>query len=182
MLYGSHLGEWDTTDNIMRAMLATSSGLTACMGGKPHWYFHHMGLGDPIGHSARLTMNNSTLYKSQANPFRRGVHIGLLGDPTLRLDAVSPAVNLIALRKGSNVVLTWSASGEAVSGYHVYHAVRPAGPFTRITPLLLSTTKFTDIGKTQAATYMIRAVKLETTPSGTYWNPSQGIFASVAGL
>jgi hypothetical protein len=182
MLYGSHLGEWDVADNIMRAMLATSSGLTVCMGGKPHWYVHHMGLGDPIGHSARLTMNNSTLYKAQMNPFTRGVHIGLLGDPTLRLDIISPPANLAATRKAANVVLTWSPAGEAVAGYHVYRATRPAGPFTRLTTSLLTGTRFTDVGRRQAGTYMVRAVKLEATPSGTYWNPSQGIFASAPAL
>ena len=182
MCYGSHLGEWDVTDNIMRAMLATSVGLTCCMGGKPHWYFHHMGLGEPIGYSAKLTMNNNTLYRSQQNQFRRGVHIGLLGDPTLRLDAVAAPAGLVATRQGSNVSLSWGPSGEAVAGYHVYRAARPAGPYTRITPTLLKGTQFTDMGKTTAGTYMVRAVKLQTTPSGTYWNPSQGTFASVAGL
>jgi len=182
MLYGSHLGEWDTPDNIMRAMLATSIGLTACMGGKPHWYFHHMGLGDPIGFSARLTMNNSTLYKSQLNPFRRGVHISLLGDPTLRLDAVAPPSNLSASRSGRNVVLSWAASGESVVGYHVYRAAVPAGPYTRLTPRLLTATRFTDIGRIAGGTYMVRAVKLQLSPSGSHWNPSQGTFASVSGL
>jgi hypothetical protein len=166
----------------MRAMLATSIGLTACMGGKPHWYFHHMALGDPIGFSARLTMNNSTLYKSQLNPYRRGVHISLLGDPTLRLDPVVPASNLSATRSGGNVVLHWSASGEAVAGYHVYRAATPAGPYARLTPRLLTTTSFTDVGRVAAGTYMVRAIKLQLTPSGTYRNPSQGTFASIGRL
>jgi len=182
MCYGSHLGEWDVTDNIMRAMTATSIGLTCCMGGKPHWYFHHMGLGEPIGHSARATMNNNTLYKSQVNQYRRGVHIGLLGDPTLRMDMVAPPANLSATRQGANVSLSWSPAGEEIAGYHVYRAPRPAGPYTRITSTLRTGTGFTDIGKSAAATYMVRAVKLQVTPSGTYWNPSQGIFASVGAL
>jgi hypothetical protein len=179
MLYGSHLGEWDTTDNIIRAMLGTSVGLTACMGGKPHWYFHHMGLGEPIGFSARVTMNNNNVYKSQLNPFRRGVHIGLLGDPTLRLDPLAPPSNLVAIRSGANVVLTWSSSPELVAGYHVYRAARPNGPFKRLTPRLLKSSQFTDLNQTLAATYMVRAIRLQATPSGTYWNPSQGIFAAI---
>jgi hypothetical protein len=182
MLYGSHLGEWDTSDNIMRAMLATSIGLTACMGGEPHWYVHHMALGDPIGFSARLTMNNNTLYKAQINPFRRGVHISLLGDPTLRLDAVAPPSNLFATRSGRKVILNWSPSGEAVAGYHVYRAATPAGPYTRLTPRLLTTTTFSDLNRTAGGTYMVRAVKLQLTASGTYWNPSQGIFAAIGQL
>lgn len=180
MLYGSHLGEWDTPDNILRAMLATPSlGLTACMGGKPHWYLHHMGLGEPIGYSARVTMNNRTLYRSQVNAFTRGVHIGLLGDPTLRLDPVAPASNLGAVRSGRNVVLTWSPSAEPVAGYHVYRAANPNAAFKRITPKLATAPRFTDVGNTAAATYMVRAVQLQGTPSGTYWNASQGVFVGI---
>ena len=182
MLYGSHLGEWDVPDNIMRAMLGTSIGLSVCMGGKPHWYFHHMGLGEPIGHSAWVTMNNNTLYKAQLNPFRRGVHVSLLGDPTLRLDMVAPPANLVATRKGAKILLAWTASNEKVAGYYVYRAGRPAGPFKRITPTRLLTPRFTDANQTRAASYMVRAIKLQTTPSGTYWNASQGIFSSVPRL
>src|SRR5687768_1981897 len=141
-----------------------------------------MALGEPIGYSARITMNNSTLYEAQVNPFRRGVHIALLGDPTLRLDPVVPASNLSAIRKGGNVVLKWSPSPELVAGYYVYRAARPSGPFKRITPQLISGTKFSDVNQTLAATYMVRAVKLQITPSGSYWNPSQGIFAAVKRL
>lgn len=183
MVYGSHLGEWDRTDNIMRAMLTTSHGLTACMGGQPHWYLHTMALGQPIGHGARLTMNNGGLYKAHLNPFARGVHIGLLGDPTLRLDPVAPASNLRATRGGRNVILTWSPSAEQVAGYHVYRAPPPGGgPYTRLTPRLLTSLRYTHANATQAGAYMVRAVKLQTTPSGTYWNPSQGVFAHVGRL
>lgn len=178
MLYGSHFGEWDTTDNIMRAMLATTTGLTVCFGGRPHWYLHHMGVGEPIGYSARLTMNNTTLYKNQTNAFTRGVHITLLGDPTVRLDPVAPPSNLTASRLGSRVDLSWSASAEGVAGYHVYRAPQPGGPYKRLTLGLLKTTTFTDT-RSGAASYMVRAVKLETNPSGSYYNPSQGVFVFV---
>jgi hypothetical protein len=127
-------------------------------------------------------MNNNTLYKAQINPFRRGVHISLLGDPTLRLDAVAPAANLSATRSGPNVALNWSTSAESVAGYHVYRAATPGGPYTRLSPRLLTTSTFIDRNRTAAGTYMVRAIKLQVTPSGTYWNPSQGIFASVGRL
>ncbi len=69
MLEGSWFGNWDHTDNIMRSTLATPTmGLACCcIAGHPHWYIHHMGLGEPIGYGARLTMNNSTLYQSNTN-------------------------------------------------------------------------------------------------------------------
>src|SRR5205823_7657513 len=54
-----------------------------------------------------------------------------------------------------------------------------AGPFTRLSGPLIKDTGFVDsnppIG---AATYMVRAVKLESTPSGSYFNSSQGALIS----
>jgi fibronectin type 3 domain-containing protein len=181
LLYGSHLGEWDLPDNIMRSILATPTmGLTCAMGGRPHWYLHHMGLGEPIGYGARLTMNNSTLYRTQTNAFTRGVHIGLIGDPALRMDPVAPPSNLTASRNSTSVNLTWSASADTIAGYHIYRSGSAAGPFTRLTTSLVNGTSFADTSSpSSATTYMVRAIKLQTNPSGSYYNASQGIFATV---
>jgi hypothetical protein len=182
MLYGSHFGEWDATDDFMRTFLATPSvGLAACLSGRPHWFAHHMGLGEPIGFTARVTMNNNTLYQTQSNAFTRGIHVALMGDPTLRLNPVAPPSSLQATRVSGNVNLTWSASPDSVAGYHVYRSASAKGPFSRLTTSLLPTTSFTDGSSSGSPTYLVRAVKLEVTPSGSYYNPSQGIFASVSG-
>ena len=180
MLFGSWFGNWDDTDDIMRSFLATPSlGLAACMAGDPHWYLHHMGLGETIGFGTRLTMNNSTLYQNQTNEFARAVYVALMGDPTLRMDAVSPPGNLSAAQNGNSVSLTWSASSDSILGYHLYRATNPSGPFLRLTTSLLIGNTFTDPNPPAGTyTYMIRAVKLQTTPSGTYFNPSQGIFST----
>ena len=183
MMYGSWFGDWDSTDNLMRSVLATPTmGLTCCYSGRPHWFLHHMGLGEPIGYSARLAMNNSTLYKTQTNAFTRGVHIALLGDPTLRLHPVAPPDALTAVPGAQGTVLNWAASPDSVVGYHVYRAASALGPFTRLTSALVTTSSFTDTTlSADPKTYMVRAVKLESTPSGTYYNPSQGIFLAVGG-
>lgn len=181
MLYGSHFGEWDSTDDIMRSFLATPTmGLVSFMSGRPHWFCHHIGLGEPVGYAARITMNNSTLYRTQTNAFTRGVHIGLMGDPTLRMDPVAPVSGLNASKAGTTVNLTWSASLDSVAGYYVYRSSSAKGPFTRLTSSLLSGTSFTDSASLSGtSTYMVRAVKLQTTPSGTYYNPSQGILVTI---
>jgi len=180
MLFGSWFGNWDDEDDIMRSVLVTPSlGLACCMAGRPHWFFHHMGLGETIGYGTRLTMNNSTLYQNQTNGFPRAVYIALMGDPTLRMDPVAPPAALSANRGTSSVMLRWSASPDAVLGYHIYRASVPAGPFSRLTSSLVTGTTFTDAASSSNAfTYMVRAVKLQTTPSGTYSNASQGIFVS----
>jgi hypothetical protein len=177
MMFGSWFGEWDSTDNLMRAALATSTmGLTCSWAGRPHWYYHHMGLGEPIGYSARLTQNNSGLYRNQSNPFQRGVHIALMGDPTLRMHPVAPPSNAGATPIAGGHRVTWTASAESDLDYHVYRATNAAGPYSRLTSALVSGTSFNDTTSGSGTyTYMVRAVKLENTPSGTYYNASQGV-------
>ena len=181
MLFGSWFGNWDDADDIMRAVLVTPTmGLACCMAGRPHWFFHHMGLGEPIGYSARLSMNNSNLYQNESNRFTRAVYIALMGDPTLRLDPVAPPAGLSASFGAGSAVLNWSASPDAVSGYHVYRAGAAGGPFSRLTASLVTATNFAETNPSPGASYyMVRAVKLQTNSSGVYFNPSQGVFAAV---
>jgi hypothetical protein len=177
MMFGSWLGEWDSADNIMRAALATRSmGLTCSWAGRPHWYYHHMALGEPIGFSARLTMNNGGLYRNQVNGNARGVHIALMGDPTLRAHPVAPFSGFGATAVSGGVRLNWNASGDSVLGYHVYRSDSAGGPYTRLTGSPVAGTAFTDSSANGSSTYMVRAVKLENTPSGSYFNQSQGVF------
>ena len=60
-------------------------------------------------------------------------------------------------------------------GYHVYRAPTAAGPFVRLNSGLVNTTNYTDPVIARCA-YMVRAVKLEVSGSGSYYNASQGIF------
>lgn len=180
MMFGSWLGEWDSADNLMRSVLATPTmGLTCSWAGRPHWYYHHMALGEPIGYSARVSQNNGGLYQNQVNQFQRGIHIALMGDPTLRLDQVAPPSGLLAASVSGGLRVTWTASSDSVFGYHVYRATNSAGPFTRLSSTPVTALTFTDSNALAGTnTYMVRAVKLETTPSGTYTNQSQGVFAN----
>lgn len=181
MLFGSWFGDWDQPDNFLRAFLATPSlGLTACLAGEPHWFVHHMGLGETIGYGARLSMNNSTLYRSQSNDFARAIHISLMGDPTLRMDLVGPPGALSAMAGTNGVTLNWPTSADSVLGYHVYRSASPNGPFVRLTGSTVAANTFTDTTAAPATyTYMVRAVTLQTTPSGSYYNASQGVFVTV---
>jgi hypothetical protein len=183
MLLGSWIGDWDMGDNLMRAVLAMPTyGLSCVYAGRPHWFFHYMGIGETLGYCARLTQNNHAggLYQNQTNSFAGFVHIALLGDPTLRLQTVAPPSGLAAASARGTVTLSWSASPDDIVGYHVYRAADPAGPFVRLTSAPLLATSFLDSNTNSGpTTYMVRAVALQTSPSGTYFNPSQGIFAMV---
>jgi hypothetical protein len=73
--------------------------------------------------------------------------------------------------------LTWAPSSDsAVEGYYVYRATSANGPFTRVTANLLAAATYFDPSAPAGAVYMVRAVKLESSASGTYYNPSQGVF------
>jgi len=180
MFNGSHFGEWYRTDNLLRSVLATPGyGLTACLAGGPQWYVHHLGLGETIGYGTRLSMNNSTLYLNQSNYLARAVYTALMGDPTLRLEPVTPPSNLQTSTSGAAVTLSWAPSPDAVS-YQVYRAASANGPFSRISGSGVSTTNFTDYPGSGTYTYMVRAIMLQTNPSGSYYDPSQGVFAAAS--
>jgi hypothetical protein len=181
MLFGSWFGAWDFSDDLMRSFLAAPSMvLSCCLAGGPHWFVHHMGLGETIGYSTRLTLNNDRLYQNESNDFTRAVYIALMGDPTLRMEPVAPPSGLTAKASLGAVTLAWSSSTGSVEGYHVYRATSPAGPFTRLTSALLADTSYTDTTASAGTnTYMVRAIALETNFSGTYFNPSQGEFVTV---
>jgi len=190
---GSWLADWDSENNFLRSALATQTfGLAAVYAGLPHWFGQHMGLGETVGFSTRLTQNNGPngLYRNQINDSAGLVHVALMGDPTLRLHPVAPASALTGTMNSSEIRLNWTASADSVLGYYVYRAPSATGPFTRLTSSPVSGTSFSDprisflatsaSASTPTSTYMLRAIKLESTSSGTYFNPSQGVFVTVS--
>ncbi len=179
MLFGSYFGDWNTQNNFLRAPLcADVPALTNCWAGRPHWYFHHMALGDNIGYDARLSQNNS-IY---APEFYSSVHIALMGDLSLRTDYINPPRNVIAgsgLHTGATI--SWTASADtAVTGYYVYRADSLFGSYKLISGKL-ATTGYTDsFGADGIKYYMVRATKQAVTPSGTYNNLSIGVTDSAS--
>lgn len=183
MLFGSFFGDWDNTNNFLRAPLATTSfGLTSVWAGFPHWFFQHMGLGETIGFGTRLSQNSADLYGSFINRFPQGVYMALMGDPSLRLHPVRPAANLSANLSVRNVNLNWTASTDSnLSGYHIYRALNPNGPFTRLSGAPVVATNFTHSNITPGTyIYMVRTLKREVSASGSYFNLSQGIFRTIS--
>ncbi|MBI3884654.1 MAG: hypothetical protein HY302_02830 [Opitutae bacterium] len=177
LLFGSWFVEWDRTDNLMRAALAAPDyGLTAAWSGRPHLYFHRMAMGETVGAGIRLSQNNDTLYTNHANRQTRGVHIALMGDPTLRMGVIAPPSALAVTMVPAGAQLQWAASPDPVRGYHVYRANTAEGDYTRVTGALVTATEFTDPAGTAEHHYMVRAVALETSASGTYFTASQGAF------
>ncbi|HVS50751.1 MAG TPA: fibronectin type III domain-containing protein [Opitutaceae bacterium] len=179
MLFGSWIADWAQPDNLMRTALATPDyGLAAAWSGRPHLFFHHMGSGETIGYGIRVSQNNDgTLYRNQVQRLNRGIHIALLGDPTLTLAPVAPPHDLRANNNGGDVVLTWSSSADHIAGYRVYRADNAGAPFLRVSGEFLGDTRFVDHpGNAADAIYMVRAIARLSGPSGSYFALSEGAF------
>jgi hypothetical protein len=182
----SYMGDWDTTNNFMRAPLAAKGNVLNTFNmGRPQWFFHHMGLGETIGYSTLRTQNN---VDTQLNYFLYGasyytgsVHIALMGDPTVRMQPLLTATNILAKQDSCNnrVNITWNQSNDtAVHNYYILRASHIDSAFTLLdtTYRLFYTDSFPLINSN---VYMVRAEKLQKSGSGTYYNLSQGIFDTV---
>ena len=171
MSFGSSFGYWSGVDNFLRAPLgAATMGLSNSWSGRPRQFFHRTGMGLTLGDSMRTSQNTA-----------REVWTALMGDPTLRVFTVAPPPAIAAQFNGQMVTVNWTASPDAaVQGYAIYRSSSPAGPFTRLNSQLVSGTSYSDPAPAVGTNwYMVRAIKLETTFSGTFSNASQGTFQAV---
>lgn len=132
MMLGSYYGDYDAPNDLMRAVLASNGagGLTCVWAGFANWYFHHMGMGEPIATSDLLSLSHADSYfpTNRATTF---IHRTLLGDPTLRLHILAPPTD-VSYRRGT---LRWTASEDAaaprvpgLSRLSCRHLCRPVQP------------------------------------------------------
>lgn len=188
--FGSYFGDWDINNNILRGCLGSPGyTLTNAWNGRPQWYFQHMGMGENIGYSTLVSQlnfidNDHQTYYAGAFPGR--TTINLMGDPTLRLHVVSPVENIVANATNGNksVVLNWNVSKDPeVIGYYVYRSNAIDGKFEPVVTWQVKTNTLTDnLPYSGKNIYMVRAVKLETSSTGTYYNQSIGTFTSISGM
>lgn len=183
MLFGSYFGDWDFENNpFMPSALASKGGILTCSwAGRPNWHLHHMALGEPILTSTFWVWLNSFLPFAVYPPGFGGdlIHVGLLGDPTLRAHAVRPAQNLVATPQCGTIHLSWDASPDAALGYLVYWAEHPDSIYQPISNVVAGTSFVDSFPVDGDNYYMVRALRLEQVPTGSYFNQSTGVFTSV---
>ena len=179
MLFGSQFGDFNYQNNFLRAPLASGSTLTNCWAGSPAWTFHHMALGHNIGYSTIRTMNSDNAVYMDGPQL---THLALMGDPSLRMHPVKMVENLVFTNSGNTEIISWTAPvGETIVGYNIYRANTLYGTFQKINSALITNTTYTDSTPLNGNNvYMVRAVKLETSGSGTYYNMSLGAIDSVS--
>ncbi len=189
---GSFFGDWDTANSFLRAPLAAKGNvLNTFWCGRPHWFFHHMGLGETIGYSSMRTQNNNDSSYGFAYPLypttafsMYSIHSSLMGDPTVRMQPVATARNFRVVQDSCNnrFKLKWSLSTDtAVHTYYIFRAKHIDSTFTNIGS---STGTFWVDNSPLSGdnVYMLRALKLQVSGSGTYFNLSQGVFDTASTL
>ncbi len=186
----------------MRAVLASNgTALTCSWAGRPHTYYHHMGMGKTIGSSTVLSQNNSTdyffmaMYNTQypngatmPSYGTRWVHQALMGDPTLRMNMEQGAIpkpdQIVQVKPvggGGPIHLNWAYSNSAnekkIDGYFVYRADGQTGNFKLFTTTILPEASISDTTATvgKSYTYMIRAAALRQSMTGSFYDESDSI-------
>ncbi|MDJ0757194.1 MAG: fibronectin type III domain-containing protein [Ardenticatenaceae bacterium] len=83
------------------------------------------------------------------------------------LDGIPPTApaSLQAVPGDTTVKLTWQPAADAngVTGYRVYRSSSPAGPFAEITPLLVRSTAYIDVGLTPGTTFYYQVAAVDGT-------------------
>jgi PKD repeat protein len=176
--FGSYFGDWDISNNLMRVGLGSRSIILAAMwSGRPVYYYHQMALGQTIGYCATISANSTrSLYHSDYSS--NGVHMALLGDPSLRLHPITPASNPSASATCNNITVKWiNSTDTGIFEHRIYRAASADGRYELIGSAL--TDSFVDAAPLLGDNYyMVRAARLQHTPSGTYFNTSLGVMAN----
>ncbi|WP_269539904.1 PKD domain-containing protein [Cerasicoccus fimbriatus] len=183
----SHWGYWfestvTSSQNAMSSRLAEDNFTLsytwsiALFNWDVNFLYHRFGMGGNAGDMMRASMSNrasGTIYNNANSP----MFMNHMGDPALRLFMFPPPTDL-QVTGSSNPTLSWSAStapaGEPqVIGYHVYRSASADGPFTRLTTAPIAGTSYVDDSVSSGAWYyQVKAVRLEASGGGTYYNSS----------
>ena len=107
MLFGSYFGDWDNSNNFLRAPLASKGwGLVSVWAGRPYWMMHPCALGSPIANATIATQNTWKIYNAAA--YQANVHVALMGDPSLRMFVVDNINSLdISELCDASINLSW---------------------------------------------------------------------------
>ena len=183
IMFGSFFGDWNVTDNLLRAPLASEGwGLTAMWGNSANRYLPGMGQGESIGEAILNVANSATSFgQAGSNNYTGASHMAhsdLMGDPTLRLRVVKPLLQASVHEQVSHgfIVLRWTADSVKPSTVRIFGSNSATGPWTNLKEVSGTTSRVTLKEEEQIFDfYMLKLVELETNQSGSYRNTSQGL-------
>jgi hypothetical protein len=182
-LYGSFFGNWEELDDFLKAPLANpydpandryGYGLDVI------WADIGLDAGTLTKRALGATIGEATF-----RDYYYIVNFNLMGDPTLRMHTVRPPTSPTMSMTTSTASLTWTASPDATEGYNIYRAPTSKGPYFLVNiGGLVTGTSYSAARPTSGDPdnfYMVRAVKTEITPVGSYANMSEGAIIKVTG-
>jgi hypothetical protein len=198
-IYGSYYGDWDSSqhaDDVAWAPVAATGYTLGLYYREQQVNINPSSMGEPYADdlwflSANFFVGSSAQYLQTGywytngstflNPQRLANYTTYFGDPTLRIRQVGPPTNAAVVQVGSDNVVSWTASTDSgVAGYHVYRAPSSdLNAYARLTSTL-TTSPYTNSGAAGTPyIYSVRAVKLDQSAGRSFFNASQGAFASV---
>ena len=157
---------------------------------------YHMGLGESIGYSTRISQNAlvqygfyPALYFDEAarlysySFFDRMVHVALLGDPTLRafMKTVARVTTVTASTEYPNKIkLSWLRPSGDADAYLVFRRRGVSKKFLQLTPRPITETSYADSTRYEGnMEYMVQAVALRSSASGTFYDYGKGAISVV---
>jgi len=170
-IFGSYFGDWDNTDNLLRASLASGTTLINAWSGRPVWHFHDMAMGATVGDVLVNVQDDNGNYYSQFG--KRLTHIALMGDPTLQMYYSAPVADVTSSLTDETLSISWAES-EGADGYDVYIVGADGLPFRINEELLTEPTINIDCPSEGTNRYVVRPMTLEESPSGSYYSAGAG--------
>ena len=175
MLFGSYHGDWDYHQNpFMMSALASKGAMLSCSwAGRPHWFYHPLAAGATLA-ECTLASQNACFDQGYFNSLGAcGTHVTLLGDPSLRAQIVEPISALTVADNCASIHLKWVAPN--AGGFFIYRSEKQEGPYELLTPQAIAEQEYYDYPPPdQEFWYMVKALTLENTPSGIFYNTSTG--------
>ena len=183
--FSSYVGDYGLENCYLKAALSSGDVLTATFVGAPLVHQHALALGASVGETLRASQNNDGR-RYVTGLFPRGVHLNLLGDPTLRSQIVPPPGELTAESAPDAVHLRWAAAADdRVDRYYLYRRSASDTLYTLLDSVA-ATGELAFVDRLRGPSgqpydYRVRASRLEVTPAGSYRNLSAGRTASAVG-
>ena len=170
LTFGSYYGDWDNQDNFLRAPLASRGwGLVSVWSGRPYWLMHTTALGEPLFSAVLRTYNSYPDYNTASQ--YSGVHVALMGDPTLKVYPVSQINNVKVISTCSHALksfIRWDATGDNADS--IFIEIQKNGSWQKLAVAGSSDTAFRLDFDTGTYLISVRPKKLMKSASGTWWD------------
>jgi len=171
-IFGSYNIDFDFQNNLLRAALASKPANIVCYSGTfPQWHLYRMGFGYSIGDALLQVQNNSGQYPSNYDIETRGVHIALLGDPTLDLYP-SNDLGIISSSQDNNLLkikINFKESEAKLIGFKTVILKNNYTNFQEIAEFDSTKRDFTfDLGEIDSNQVLIYPILEYTVPTGKF--------------